>query len=295
MAEILSGREVSDALLDDLKERCRALKARGVAPALAILRVGEEPSDLAYEAGVMKRAGTIDLQVRRAALPRDASREDLLAAIEALNRDDAIHGVLMFRPLPRALREYEAEIVNALDPRKDVDGMTHLSGAGVYEGNVSLGFAPCTAEACIALTDHYGIDLTGKRATVIGRSLVVGRPLGLMLLHRNATVTLCHTRTRDVAARAREADIVFTAAGALGSLTKDCVRPGQTVIDVSVNWDAKKPNARGGLGATAGDAVFEEVAPIVSAITPVPGGVGAVTSAVLLSHVVQAAERLTGL
>jgi len=170
-----------------------------------------------------------------------------------------------------------------LDPRKDVDGMTDISNAGVFMGK-SVGFAPCTPAACMEILNHYGIDCTGKKAVVIGRSLVVGKPAAMMLMGKNATVTVCHTRTKDVAAEAREADILISAAGVLKSLTKEFVRPGQIVVDVSINWDEEK-------GGIAGDAVFEEIEPIVDAITPVPGGVGAVTTSVLIGHVVEAAGR----
>ena len=168
--------------------------------------------------------------------------------------------------------------------------MTDLSNAGVFTGK-ELGFAPCTPQACMEILHHYGIDPKGKRAVVIGRSLVVGKPVAMMLLAENATVTICHTKTVDTPAIARQADILVSSAGVLGSLTKDYVRPGQVLIDVSINWDENKPNAKGGLGAIAGDAVYDEVEPIVTAITPVPGGVGSVTTSVLISHVVEAAKR----
>ena len=189
----------------------------------------------------------------------------------------------MFRPLPKHLKADQDEICNRLDPRKDVDGMTDGSNAGVFMGK-KLGFAPCTPAACMEILDHYGIDCTSKKAVVIGRSLVVGKPAAMMLMAKNATVTACHTKTVDTPAIAREADILISAAGVLKSLTKDYVRPGQVVIDVSINWDEAK-------GGIAGDAVYDEVEPIVEAITPVPGGVGAVTTSVLISHVVEAAGR----
>lgn len=291
MAKLLLGREVAAALNGRLSQRAEALRQRGVAPKLAIIRCGEDPSDLAYERGAIKRAALIGVETEVLALPEDVTREALLERIHAVNDDDAIHGALLFRPLPKHLKPYRGEIYNALDTAKDVDGMTDLSCAGVFEGKDDLGFPPCTPRACMEILDHYGIDPKGKRAVVIGRSMVVGKPLAMMLMARHATVTVCHTRTVDVPAHAREADILVTSAGALGFLTGDYVRPGQTVIDVSINWDANKPNAKGGLGAIAGDVVFDEVEPIVEAITPVPGGVGAVTTSVLIGHVIEAAER----
>ena len=291
MAKQLLGKEVTDALNAKLTERAAALTQRGVTPTLGILRIGEDPSDLSYERGATKRAELIGIDVQKFVLPADATKEDVLSAIDGLNANDAIHGVLMFRPLPKHLKADTDEICNRLDPKKDVDCMTDLSNAGVFEGRADLGFAPCTPAACMEILDYYGIDCKGKNAVVIGRSLVVGKPAAMMLLGKNATVTVCHTKTEDLPGICRKADILVSAAGVLGSLTKDFVRPGQVVIDVSINWDANKPNSKGGLGAIAGDAVFAEVEPIVEAITPVPGGVGSVTTSVLMKHVIEAAER----
>ena len=291
MAKLLLGKEVTDALNANLQTRTAALREKGVTPTLGIIRVGENPSDLSYEKGAVKRAELVGVNVVKFVLPEDASKADVLAAIDKVNADDSIHGVLMFRPLPRHLKADQTEICNRLDPKKDVDCMTDLSNAGVFEGRSDLGFAPCTPAACMEILDYYGIDCKGKNAVVIGRSLVVGKPAAMMLMAKNATVTVCHTKTVDVAGIARKADILVSAAGVLNSLTKDYVSEGQIVIDVSINWDPEKINSKGGKGAIAGDAVFSEVEPIVGAITPVPGGVGSVTSSVLIGHVVEAAER----
>ena len=283
MAKQLLGKEVNEKLNARIIAECEALKAKGVNPTLAIVRCGERPDDLSYEKGATKRAETLGVAVEKFLLPEDVSKEELLKTIDAINANDQIHGVLMFRPLPKHLRADQDEICNRLDPRKDVDGMTDGSNAGVFMGK-ELGFAPCTPAACMEILDHYGIDCTGKRAVVLGRSRVVGEPAAMMLLGKNATVTVCHTKTKNVADIAREADILVSAAGVLRSLTKEYVRPGQVVIDVSINWDEAK-------GGIAGDAVYDEVEPIVEAITPVPGGVGAVTTSVLIGHVVEAAAR----
>ena len=291
MAKQLLGKEVTDALNAKLIERANALKEKGVVPTLGIVRVGENPSDLSYEKGATKRAELIGINVQKFVLPEDASKEDLLKLIDEINANDAIHGVLMFRPLPKHLKADQNEICNRLDPKKDVDCMTDLSNAGVFTGK-KLGFAPCTPQACMEILDYYGIDCKGKNAVVIGRSLVVGKPAAMMLMGKNATVTVCHTKTVNTAEVCRKADILVSAAGVLNSLTKDYVRPGQVVIDVSINWDPEKINSKGGKGAIAGDAVFSEVEPIVSAITPVPGGVGSVTTSVLMKHVIEAAERV---
>ena len=294
MAKQLLGKEVTAALNEKLQKQVAELKEKGVTPTLGILRVGANPSDLSYESGATKRAELIGVEVKKFVLPGDVTKEELIAQIEALNADDSIHGVLMFRPLPKHLKADQNEICNKLDPSKDVDCMTDLSNAGVFEGRDDLGFAPCTPQACMEILDYYGIDCKGKNAVVIGRSLVVGKPAAMMLMGKNATVTVCHTKTVNTAEIARSADILVSAAGVLGSLTKDFVRPGQVVIDVSINWDAEKINSKGGKGAIAGDAKFDEVEPIVEAITPVPGGVGSVTTSVLIGHVIEAAIRKAG-
>ncbi|MDO4477876.1 MAG: bifunctional 5,10-methylenetetrahydrofolate dehydrogenase/5,10-methenyltetrahydrofolate cyclohydrolase [Lachnospiraceae bacterium] len=287
MAKHFLGKDVTAALNERLAEKSGALRAKGIVPKLTIVRCGENPSDMAYEKGALKRAAVVGVETEVRILPEMVTAEALIAEIEALNTDEAVHGVLLFRPLPRHLKERESEICNHLRPEKDVDCMTDLSHAGVYTGK-ALGFPPCTAEACMTILAHYGYDLTGKRAVVIGRSLVIGKPVAMMLTAANATVTLCHTKTRNLPAVTAEADLIVTAAGALKSLTKEYVRPGQVVIDVAMNWDPDKKDGQGGF---AGDALFEEVEPVVEAITPVPGGVGAVTTSVLMSHVVAAAER----
>ena len=291
MAKRLLGKEVNEALVASLQTRAAALKEKGVTPTLAILRLGENPSDLSYEKGATKRAEEIGVAIKNFILPEASTKEEVLAVIDQINADDSIHGCLMFRPLPKHLKADQDEICNRLDPKKDVDSMTHMSNAGVFEGQ-DLGYAPCTPAACMEILDHYGIDCKGKSAVVIGRSLVVGKPAGMMLMAKNATVTTCHTKTVNVPEICKNADIIVSAAGVLNSLTAEYVRPGQIVIDVSINWDANKPNARGTLGAIAGDAKFEEVEPIVEAITPGPGGVGSVTTSVLMKHVVEAAEKI---
>ncbi len=290
MAKQLLGKEVNEALVAALQTRTAALKEKGVIPTLGIIRLGENPSDLSYEKGATKRAEEVGVAVKNYILPEDASKEDVLKVIDEVNADASVHGVLMFRPLPKHLKPDQDEICNRLAPAKDVDSMTHMSNAGVFEGQ-DLGYAPCTPAACMEILDHYGIDCKGKNAVVIGRSLVVGKPAAMMLMGKNATVTVCHTKTVDTAAVCRGADIIISAAGVLNSLTKDFVREGQIVIDVSMNWNPEKITSKG-KGGMSGDCVFDEVEPIVEAITPVPGGVGAVTTSVLMKHVVEAAEKV---
>ena len=281
MSEILKGAPVANALTERLKESVNALRARGVTPTLAILRVGERADDLAYERGAMKRCDKIGIAVSSVTLPADVKQGALMAQIARLNSDSAINGVLMFRPLPPQLDEVAA--CEALLPAKDLDGITSGSAAALYSG-AGAGFAPCTAEAVVALLKHYGVEIFGKNVAVVGRSLVIGRPVSMLLLGENATVTMCHSRTRDLAGVTRRADIVVAAMGKAEMMGAEYFTPGQTVIDVGINYSEAK-------GKLVGDVDFDAVEPIVAAITPVPAGVGSVTTAVLASHVVRAAER----
>lgn len=280
MAKQLLGKEVTAALNERIKADVAVLKEKGINPTLGIIRVGENESDISYERGATKRCETLGVACEKILLPADATQEQVLAAVDKVNKDDNIHGVLLFRPLPKHLNQTEIE--NALDPAKDVDCMTDGSMSGVFTGK-AVGFPPCTPQACMEILDHYGIDCTGKKAVVIGRSLVVGKPAAMMLIKKNATVTVCHTKTVDMPSVAREADILIVAAGRAGVVTKDYVTPGQTVIDVGINVNAE--------GKLCGDVAYAEVEPIVDAITPVPGGVGSVTTSVLVGHVVEAAKR----
>ena len=282
MATLFKGAEVNAALNERIKNDVEALKARGIEPKLGIVRVGERPDDLSYERGAVKRAESLGVAVEKFLLPADVEQDKLLDTIRAINADDKIHGVLLFRPLPRHLDENL--ICNTLAPEKDIDGITDLSNAGIFTGK-ELGFAPCTPSACMEILEHYGVDCKGKKAVVIGRSLVVGKPAAMMLIKRNATVTVCHTRTVDMPAVCREADILIVAAGRAGVVGADYVRPGQVVIDVGINWNEEKQKL-------CGDVDFDAVEPIVAAITPVPGGVGTVTTSVLVSHVVEAAKKI---
>ena len=281
MAEVLKGAPVAAALTEKLQKEVEELREKGVDPTLAILRVGERPDDLAYERGAMKRSEKVGITVRNVVLPEDVSQEDFDKALIGLNEDHGVHGILMFRPLPKHLDNEKAR--NMLASEKDVDGCTDGSLAGVFT-NTKSGFPPCTAQAAMEILHYYGIDPKGRKAAVIGRSLVIGRPVGMMLMHENATVVNCHTRTIDVPSITKQADILIAAAGVLRSVKPEFTNPDQVVIDVGVNWDEEK-------NGIAGDVDFEAVEPVVKAITPVPGGVGTVTSTVLVSHVVEAAKR----
>jgi methylenetetrahydrofolate dehydrogenase (NADP+)/methenyltetrahydrofolate cyclohydrolase len=280
MAELLKGAPVAAALTQALAARTARLKDRGVTPTLAIVRVGGRPDDVSYETGAMKRCDKVGVAVRHFLLPADCTRETLLDTIRQINADDTIHGCLLFRPLEH--KEDEAAACALLAPEKDVDGMTAGSLAQVFSGQ-GAGYPPCTAQACLEILDHYGVSLRGKRVAVIGRSLVVGRPVSMLLQRRDATVTMCHTKTADLPETCRQAEILVAAAGKMGMVDERYVSPGQVVIDVGIHV--------GEDGKLCGDVDFADAEPVVEAITPVPGGVGAVTTAVLCKHVVEAAER----
>lgn len=281
MAEILKGAAVTAALNDKMTAQVAELKEQGITPTLAIFRVGERADDLSYEKGAMKRCEKVGVEVKNVVLPADVDSDTFFKTLDELNNDDSVHGILMFRPLPKHIDGEKAR--QMLNPAKDVDGCTDGSLAGVFT-NTAVGFAPCTAQAAIEILEFYGIDCTGKKAAVIGRSLVVGRPVSMMLMHKNATVTTCHTKTVDMPSVTREADILIVCAGQMESIGAEYVREGQVVIDVGIGWNEEK-------GKLCGDVKFDEVEPIVGAVTPVPGGVGTVTTSVLVSHVVEAAKR----
>ena len=275
MANTLTGTPAAAAIYVQVREHAAALDAP---PCLAAVSVGAQPDDRAYLRSIALSAEDCGITVRPVPLPADCAPDTLTDTLRALSADGAVHGVLLLRPLPEALRAQE--ILDTLDARKDVDGMTTASLGALVTG--AAGFAPCTAEACMELLRAHGIDPAGRRVTVVGRSLVIGRPAALLLTRADATVTLCHRKTPDLAARCRDADILLAAAGAPGLITRDFVRPGQIVLDA---------------GATAlpDGTLRGDVAPDAAAIavcTPVPGGIGSVTTALLLRHTVQAAENL---
>ncbi len=283
MTELLKGKAVADALTAETAKKTEKLKADGIIPTLAIVRLGENPGDLSYERGALKRAAEAGIEVKQFVYEDGISQEMLLGEIEKLNADDSIHGVLIFRPLPEHIDE--KMICEALEPQKDVDGITSGSMAGVFM-DTDTGFAPCTAEACMEMLDFYGYGLAGKRVTVMGRSLVIGKPAAMMAMKRNATVTVCHSRTlpEDFAAAGRNADIVIAAVGRAKMIKADMLGSGQVLIDVGINMDEDSK--------LCGDIDFDEVEKSAAAITPVPGGVGGVTTAVLMKHVAEAAERV---
>jgi len=280
MAKQLLGKEVTAALNTRITADVDKLKDKGIQPTLGIVRVGERGDDVSYERGATKRCETLGVAYEKFLLPADVSQEELMATIDKVNKDDNIHGVLIFRPLPKHLDE--AAVIKALSPDKDVDGITDGSMVGVFAGT-DQGFPPCTAQACMEILDYYDIDCTGKKAVIVGRSLVVGKPAAMMLIKKNATITVCHTRTVDMPSVVKEADIVIVAAGRAGVIDDTYLSAGQTVIDVGINVNEE--------GKLCGDVDFAKAEPVVDAITPVPGGVGSVTTSVLVGHVVEAAMR----
>lgn len=288
MAELLKGKPVADRITAETSLKAAALKERGIVPTLAIVRLGEEPGDISYEKGAVKRAAEAGVEVRSLVFDRSISQDELAAEIVKLNADDSVHGVLLFRPLPKHIDE--KAICEMLDPAKDVDGITSGSLAGIFM-DTDVGFPPCTAKGCIEILDHYGYELSGKKVTVMGRSLVIGKPVAMMAMRRNATVTVCHSRTsgEDFAAAGAGADVVIAALGRARMVKPEMLGSGQVIIDVGINMDEN--------GKLCGDVDFDRENPdegigaAAAAITPVPGGTGSVTTAVLMKHVVQAAEK----
>jgi len=283
VTKILKGAEVVEAMNAEVAASVESLSAAGVVPTLAILRVGERGDNIAYERAVAKRAEKVGVAVKNVVLPEEASGEAVLQAVENLNTDEGVHGVLMLRPLPKHIDE--SFVRNTLNPKKDVDGITDLSLSGVFTG-IDTGYAPCTAQACMDILDFFGYDLQGKRAIVVGRSLVVGKPAAMMLLDRHATVTVAHSRSVDLATRCRESDVIIACVGAAHMIDADCLAPGQIIVDVGINVAED--------GSLVGDVDFAAADGLVDAISPVPGGVGTVTTSVLLKHVTHAATKSVG-
>ena len=276
----LGGKEVADKIVEDLKIKVEELKGKGISPKLAILRVGARDDDLAYERGVLKRFESAGVEVEVTAVDAGISQEELDKTFDGINNDPKVHGILVFRPLPKGLSDEHMR--RTIDPGKDSDFMDIRNMENVLAG-VPDSAAPCTAEAVMALIKHYGIETKGKKVTVVGRSLVIGKPAALLLTTANATVTVCHTKTVNIEEECRKADIIVACCGVAKMITEKYVKPGQTVIDVGMNVDEQ--------GRLCGDVDYEKVSEIADAVTPVPGGVGSITTAILLKHVVDNAGR----
>lgn len=280
---ILSGMSVAKEITSRNKEKVKSLRVEGIITTLAVVRVGENPSDVAYEKSLCKRAEVTGVRVVKYQYDEDVSQEKLMDDIRSINEDAGIHGILLFRPLPSQIDE---EVVcNAIDYRKDIDGVSRRSMAGVYSGSEGY-FSPCTAQACIEMLDYYDISLEGKRVCVVGRSLVIGRPVALMCMNRNATVIVLHSRTRkeDFDEACRNAEIVIAAVGSPKLIGSQQLGENQIILDVGTNVDED--------GSLCGDVDFEAAEKTAAGVTPVPGGIGRITTAVLMKHVVAAAEKL---
>ena len=276
----LCGKEVADKIVEDLKIKVEELKGKGISPKLAILRVGARDDDLAYERGVLKRFESAGVEVEVTAVDAGISQEELDKTFDGINNDPKVHGILVFRPLPKGLSDEHMR--RTIDPGKDSDFMDIRNMENVLAG-VPDSAAPCTAEAVMALIRHYNIETKGKKVTVVGRSLVIGKPAALLLTTANATVTVCHTKTVNIEEECRNADIIVACCGVAKMITEKFVKPGQIVIDVGMNVDEE--------GKLCGDVDYDKVSEIAEAVTPVPGGVGSITTAILLKHVVVNAER----
>ena len=274
--EILKGLPVANAINEKLMEQVKSIE--GPLPHLAIIRVGERPDDCSYERGAVKKMDKVGVRCTTYTFDADIDNDTFQAEFDKINENPDIDGILMLRPLPKQLDEKQIE--NKIDPRKDLDGISPLNLAKVYAGDES-GYAPCTAEAVIEMLDYAGIDIKGKRVTVVGRSLVIGKPVSMLLMKRNATVTVCHTKTVDMEGTCKNAEILVAAAGSARMIKKEYVADGAVVIDVGINVDDE--------GNLCGDVDFDAISDIAAAATPGPGGVGSVTTSVLAKHLVKAA------
>ncbi|GKZ03811.1 bifunctional protein FolD [Paraclostridium bifermentans] len=278
-SQIIKGKPVADKISEDLKKEVKSLNEMGIKPKLAIVRVGERADDLAYERGALKRCQNIGIETEVVELDENISQDEFIKAIHKLNEDNKVNGILTFRPLPKHLSE--DEIKYEISPKKDIDCFNPINTAKIVE-NDKTGYPPCTPTAVIEILKHYGINLTGANIVVLGRSMVVGKPLSMLLLNENATVNICHSKTRNLPEIASQADILVAAVGRAKMVKKDYVKDGAIVIDVGVNVDDQ--------GNLCGDVDMEDVLDKVSMITPVPGGVGAVTTSILATNIVKACK-----
>lgn len=280
MSTVMLGTEVAKSMKMALSEEVKCLKEKGVTPCLTIIRVGAREDDLAYERGAKKCMETVGIECHVMELPEDISQDAFESAFAKVNDDPSVDGILLFRPLPSGLDEEQVKMTIRLE--KDVDCMNPVNSSKVFLGETD-GYAPCTAQAVMEMLHYYKIDLTGMKTTVVGRSMVVGKPLSMMLLNEHATVTICHTRTKDLKEECKDADLIIACAGCAKIIKDDMVKEGAVVVDVGINVDEK--------GNLCGDVDYEHVKEKASYISPVPRGVGSVTTSVLASHVVKGASR----
>jgi methylenetetrahydrofolate dehydrogenase (NADP+)/methenyltetrahydrofolate cyclohydrolase len=287
---ILDGKAVAAAVLEECRAEAADLTAKGVTPGLAVVLVGEDPASKVYVGSKVRTCAELGFHSRKIELPAETTQDELLQVVRELNADPAIHGILVQSPPPKHIDE--EEIIRAIDPRKDVDGF-HPENVAKLALEDPSGFVPCTPAGCMKLLEIAGISTNGAEAVVIGRSMIVGKPMALLLVSKksNATVTIAHSRSKDLPAICRRADILIAAVGRPEMVKADWVKPGAVVIDVGINRveDASK---KSGYRLT-GDVAYQEVAPLCSAITPVPGGVGPMTIAMLMKNTLQAARQLS--
>ena len=279
-ARILSGKEFAAKIKEEAGSQAAELKAAGIHPRLAVIIVGADPASEVYVRNKQRACEELGIRSDHIALPEDTTKEELIARIDMLNADADVHGILVQLPLPAQIAAHEEEILSRIDPRKDVDGFHPVNVGHLAIG--APGLRPCTPAGCIRMLDYAGISVEGAHAVIIGRSNIVGKPMAHLLLERNATVTICHSRTKNLAEIARTADVLVAAVGRPRFVTADMVKPGATVIDVGINRIAPKQ--------LVGDVDFDAAAEVAGAITPVPGGVGLLTVAMLMENVVQAAR-----
>lgn len=281
MGEIIKGKPVGDALSEVLKGECEALVKDGIQPKLAILRVGAKPNDLSYEKGALKKCDTIGIKAEVTELPEGTTQEEYIEALEKLNKDSSVNGILTFRPLPKGIDE--EVIKNVIAPEKDVDCFSPMNTAKLMEGD-KTGFPPCTPTAVVEILKHYNVPLKGAKVVVLGRSMVVGKPVSMLLLGENATVTICHSKTQDLQKVCADADVLVAGVGRARMVTADYVKEGAVVIDVGIN---AKPEGVG----ICGDVDTDDVVGKASMVTPVPAGVGSVTTSILAKHVIKACKQ----
>lgn len=277
--QIIKGKPVADKISEILINDVKNLKIKGIYPKLTIVRVGSRGDDLAYERGALKKCQTIDIETEVLELDENITQEDYINEIKRLNNDESVHGILCFRPLPKHLNEDEIKYV--ISPEKDVDSFSPINTAKVMEGDTT-GFTPCTPTAVLEILKHYDVSLSGAKVAVLGRSMVVGKPAAMLLLNENATVTVCHSRTKDLQSITSDADILVAAVGRAKMVKSEFVKEGAVVVDVGINVDES--------GKLCGDVDTDDVLDKVSMITPVPAGVGSVTTSILAKHVVKACK-----
>ena len=280
MAQLIDGKAIAAEITEEMRLRAQALREKGIVPCLAVILAGNDPASEIYVRNKRRACKRAGIESRMIRLDQSVSREEILREIHALNQDPAVHAVLVQLPLPGHLDEME--ILSAVLPEKDADGFHPLNAGRLLTGE--KGVLPCTPAGCMELLRRTGVSLSGAEAVVIGRSNIVGKPMSLLLLRENCTVTLCHSRTKNLAEHVRRADVVICAVGRPGLVTGEMIKPGATVIDVGINRLAD--------GRVVGDADFESVSAVAGAITPVPGGVGPMTIAMLMKNAILAAERL---